>query len=136
MVHPPANRPAIRATEWVIVALALVAIVVPFATGQASPAEAALHAGTAPAILIIALTAIHMWARRTGVMSSSKYLAMFTMVLAAWLAASGFILREEPAYAWSILVVGALILGAAIWEAFLSPASREGQRPLDPRTQV
>lgn len=136
MAHVPANRPAIRATEWVIVGLAVVAIAVPFVTGQGSPAQAAFHAGTAPAVLIIALTAVHMWARRTGVLSSSKYLAMFTMVLAAWLAASGFILREEAAYAWSILVVGALILVAAVWEAFLSPASREGQRPLDPRTQV
>lgn len=125
-----------RATEWAILALAVVAILVPFLTGQWSPMLAAFHAGTAPAFIVIVLTLVHAWARRSGVLGSSKYLAMFTMVLAAWMAMSGFVLREDAAYAWAMLVVGALIFAAATWEAILSPRSSEGRRPLDPRTQV
>lgn len=130
------GRPGVQATEWTILGLAVAAILVPLVTGRASPMEAAFHAGTAPAVLIIVLTSVHMWARRTGVLSSSKYLAMFTMVLAAWMAMSGFILREPAGYTWTMLVLGGLLLLVAGWEAFLSPGSDEGRRPLDPRTQV
>ena len=130
------RRPSIRATEWAILGLAVLAAVVPFVTGQWNPAQSAFHAGTAPAFIIVVLTLVHMWARRTGVMGSSKYLAMFTMVLAAWMAISGFVLREDALYAWAMLVVGALIFLMAVVEAFLSPPSSEGRRPLDPRTQV
>ena len=136
MNRPQVRRPGIRATEWVIVGLAVLAMLVPFITGQWNPDQGAFHAGTAPAVIIVVLTVIHMWARRTGIMGSSKYLAMFTMVLAAWMAMSGFVLREDPPYAWAMLVMGGLILAVAAWEAFLSPPSSEGRRPLDPRTQV
>lgn len=136
-MHPShARRPGIRATEWVIVGLAILAAIVPFVTGQWNPDQGAFHAGTAPAVIIVVLTVVHMWARRTGIMGSSKYLAMFTMVLAAWMAMSGFVLREDPLYAWTMLVAGGLIVAVATWEAFLSPPSSEGRRPLDPRTQV
>ena len=134
--HPAVRRPGMRATEWVILGLAVLAILVPFATGQWSPVQGAFHAGTAPAVIIIVLTLVHAWARRSGVLGSSKYLAMFTMVLAAWMAMSGFVLREEAPYTWAMLVVGILIFAAATWEAIISPRSSEGQRPLDPRTQV
>lgn len=130
------GKAGVQATEWAIVGLALAALVVPFVTGEGSPMEAAFHAGTAPAVLILVLTGVHIWATRSGVRSSSKYLAMFTMVLAAWMALSGFILREPPAYAWTMLVIGGLLLIVAGIEAFLSPGSDEGRRPLDPRTQV
>lgn len=130
------RRPSIRAIEWVIVGLAVLAVLVPFVTGQWNPDQGAFHAGTAPAAIIVVLTLVHMWARRTGIMGSSKYLAMFTMVLAAWMAISGFVLREDPAYAWTMLGVAGLILAVATYEAFLSPPSSEGRRPLDPRTQV
>lgn len=125
-----------RATEWTILGLAVLAVLVPFATGQWNPMQAAFHAGTAPALIIVALTLVHAWARRTGVLSSSKYLAMFSMVLAAWMAMSGFLLREDPPYAWAMLVVGGLLFAVATWEAIISPRSSEGRRPLDPRTQV
>ncbi|HWH08903.1 MAG TPA: hypothetical protein VNX21_06865 [Candidatus Thermoplasmatota archaeon] len=130
------RRASLRATEGAILGLAVVALLVPLLTGQRSPEQAAFHAGTAPAVLIVVLTLVHAWARRSGNLSSSKYLAMFTMVLAAWMALSGFILREAPAYAWTMLVVGGLVFAAALVEAVLSPPSREGRRPLDPRTQV
>lgn len=130
------RRPGMRATEWVILGLAVLAILVPFITGQWNPDQGAFHAGTAPAAIIIVLTLVHAWARRSGVLGSSKYLAMFTMVLAAWMALSGFILREDPPYAWAMLVVGILLFAAATWEAVISPRSSEGRRPLDPRTQV
>lgn len=130
------SRPGIQVTEWAILALAGIAILVPFVTGQWNPQQSAFHTGTAPAAIIIALTLVHAWARRSGVLSSSKYLAMFTMVLAAWMAMSGFLLREDAVYSWSILVVGGLLFLAALAEAVYSPGSREGLRPLDPRTQV
>lgn len=131
------GRPAtIQATEWIILGLCLVAVTVPFLTGNQSPMQAAWHAGTAPTVIIAVLTGIHVWARRTRELSSSKYLAMFSMVLAVWLAMSGFLLREEAGYSWAILVVGSLIFAASLVEAFLSPPSEEGHRPLDPRTQV
>lgn len=130
------GQPGMRAAEWTILALCVVAAVVPFVTGNLSPERGAFHAGTAPAFIIAVLTLVHVWARRSGVLWSSRYLALFSAVLALWMAISGFVLREDAMYAWSILVVGALLVIATVYEAWVSSPSREGMRPLDPRTDV
>lgn len=127
------ERPTIRATEWTLLSLAVLAAV---ATIALRPGEAGFQAGTATAFIIVVLTSVHMWARRTGVMWSSRYLALFTVVLAAWMAMSGFVLRLGAAYAWTMAVLGGLIAIVATYEAIRSQPSREGQRPLDPKTNV
>jgi peptidoglycan/LPS O-acetylase OafA/YrhL len=130
-------RPSWRATEWAVLVLAALAaawgVVVQFATGAGS---SAFHFATAPAFIIIVLTIVHMWARRSGVPWSSRYLALFSLVMGVLIAMGGFLAREPPAYSWGELVIGALIVAATGYEAFVSWPSREGQRPLDPRTNV
>ena len=131
------NRPGFRPTEWAIVALALLAglwgAVLAYVLRTS---QSVFHIATAPAFIIVVLTSVHMWARRSGAMSSSRYLAMFCAVLALVIAMSGFVLQEAPAFAWGELVIGGLLFLACVYEAWISYPSREGQRPLDPRTNV
>ena len=132
-----ANRPGFRPTEWAIVVLALVAgLWGALLTYFLHTSQGVFHIATAPAFIIVVLTAVHMWARRTGVLSSSRYLAMFCAVLALMIAMSGFILQEAPLYAWGELVIGGLLFLACVYESWISYPSREGRRPLDPRTNV
>ena len=131
------DRPGFRPTEWAVVVLALLAglwgavLAVVLRTSQG-----VFHAATAPAFIILVLTSVHMWARRSGQMSSTRYLAMFSAVLALFVAMSGFLLRESPVYAWGELALGGLLFAALAYEAWISLPSQEGQRPLDPRTNV
>lgn len=132
-----AHGPGVRLTEWTLlvlsVAAALYGVIVQMVTGQSA---SILHFATAPAFIIVMLTLVHMWAQRTGVMSSSRYLAMFTAVLGAVIAMSGFVSRETPVYTWGELAIGGALVLVATYEAWISSPSREGRRPLDPRTQV
>lgn len=131
------SRLAFRRTEWTVIVLALLAaawgVVVGIITGTGG---GTFHVATAPTAIIVFLTAVHMWARRSGRMSSTRYLAMFSAVLALFVAISGFLLRETPLFAWGELVLGGLLLVVLTYEAWISLPSREGRRPLDPRTNV
>ena len=131
------NRPGFRPTEWAIVTLAVLAgLWGAILTAALGTSQGVFHIATAPAFIIVVLTAVHMWARRAGTMSSSRYLAMFCAVLALVIAGSGFVLQEAPAFAWGELVIGGLLFLACVYEAWISYPSREGRRPLDPRTNV
>jgi peptidoglycan/LPS O-acetylase OafA/YrhL len=123
------RRARIRWTEWTIIGLAVLAalwgIVLKIALPQAS--QGFIHAATAPAFIIVVLTAVHMWARRTDVLWSSRYLALFSAVLAAFIAISGFVMRETPAYAWGELIIGGLLFAVTLFEAWVSWPSSESQ---------
>ena len=122
-------RARIRWTEWTVVGLAVLAalwgIVLQIALPDAS--QGLIHAATAPAFIIVVLTLVHVWARRTDVLWSSRYLALFSAVLAAFIAMSGFVMREPPAFAWGELAIGGLLFLVTIYEAWVSWPSSESQ---------
>jgi hypothetical protein len=121
-------RARIRWTEWTILGLAALAaawgIVLKLTTASS---QGLIHAATAPAFIIVVLTLVHMWARRTDVLWSSRYLALFSAVLAAFVAMSGFILRESAAYAWGELFIGGVLFAVTLYEAWVSWPSSESR---------